>query len=656
MASFGKHFEINQKPGKSQITAIKKGQLYRITVLSERLLRLEYSKTGVFNDNLTDLVVNRNFEVPKFKCEEDDKYLVITTSYFSLQYLKEKPFAGPSFAPDANLKVKLLNTDKLWYYNHPEARNFKASAFSLDNFGGGIKKLNKGLYSTDGFVSISDNEPLIINDLGILNASQEKDNIDIYLFMYRRDFGLCLKDYFTLTGYPSMIPRYALGVWWYRDKIYSFEDTKKLVSAFHHNEIPLSVLLLGEFWHIKDRENYNLHKSGYTFNSDLFPSPTEFTTYMHERGIKVGIQMDPTEGIRKEEPTYNEFVKELKIKATANVPFNAFDKMFIIMYFEQIINPLMKTDIDFFWIDYKKDIKNLRALNYYHIQDFKQSEYKRPMLLSRNSGIAAHRNGVHYSGETVVSWNTLKYLPFYNACASNIGLSWWSHDVGGFKDGTEDAELYMRYAQFATFSPIFRFSAKRGIYYKREPWRWDFKTYNIVKYYTQMRHKLIPYLYTEAYKYAAKGMPLIQPLYYSYPETYDEPNLRNEYFFGSELFVCPITSPNDKIMNRAVKRVFIPNGTWYEFKTGKKFSGGKRFVTFYKDEDYPVFAKAGAIVPMANIEENYNFYDNPEKLDIHIFPGKSNTYNLYEDDGLTRLYEQGYYILTSIDYNYMQNS
>ncbi|MBE6148422.1 MAG: DUF5110 domain-containing protein [Firmicutes bacterium] len=655
MASFGKHFEVNIKQGKSQVASIKQGTLYRITVLSERLLRLEYSKDGVFNDHPTDFAINRNFEVPKFKLEEDDKYLVISTSYFSLQYLKEKPFKGPSFAPDANLKVKLLNTDKTWYYDHPEARNFNSSAFSLDNFSGGNKKLSKGLYSTDGFVSIEDRKPLVINDIGILNNSND-DNIDLYLFMYKRDFGLCLKDYFTLTGYPTLIPRYALGIWWYRDKIYSFEDTKKLVSAFNSHEIPLSILLLGEFWHTKDRQNLNLYKTGYTFDKEWFPSPTEFTSYMHERGIRVGIQMDPTEGIRKEEPIYNEFVKELKAQTKGNVPFNAFDKMFIIMYFEKIINPLMKMDIDFFWIDYKKDIKSLRALNHYHIQDFKQSEYKRPMLLTRNSGVAAHRNGVLYSGETVVSWDTLKYLPFYNASASNIGLSWWSHDVGGFKDGAEDAELYMRYAQFATFSPIFRFSAKRGIYYKREPWRWDFKTYNIVKDYTQLRHKLIPYLYTEAYKYSAKGLPIIQPLYYSYPETYDEPNLKNEYFFGSELFVSPITAPKDPIMNRAIQRIFIPKDVWYEFKSGKKFIGGKRYVTFYKDEDYPVFAKEGAIVPMANITTNYNFYDNPEKLDIHIFPGKSNTYNLYEDDGVTRLYEQGYYILTSIDYNYMQNN
>ena len=654
MASFGKHFAVNQKDGKSHEDAIKQGSFYRFTVLTDRLIRLEYSKDGSFNDEITDFAKNRNFEVPKFKCEEDDHYLIITTKYFSLQYAKEKPFKGPSFAPDTNLRVKLLNTDKIWYYDHPEARNFLGTAFSLDDFKGTVK-LSKGLYSTDGFVSISDNNPYVLNELGIM-IKPETNNLDIYLFMYRRDFGLCLKDYFNLTGYPTMLPRYALGLWWYRDKIYNFDAIKRLTSNFENNEIPLNVLLLGEFWHIKDSDNVNIYKSGYTFNKNLFPEPEKLVKYLHEKNIRLGLNIDHTEGVRKEEPTYELFYNEMEYKPENNIPFNAFDKMFIIVYFESIIEPLTKMDVDFFWLDYKKEANSLRALSYYHIRDFYKSDDKRPMLLTRNPGVAAHNKGVLYSGETIVSWNTLRYLPFYNASASNIGVSWWSHDIGGFKDGIEDAELYMRYAQFGTYSPIFRLSAKRGIYYKREPWVWDFKTFNIVKEYINLRQKLIPYLYTENYNYAINGVPLVQPLYYNYPQMFDEENYKNEYYFGSEFFVSPITNPKDKVMNRVIQRLFLPKGTWYDFKTGKKFAGGKKYVAFYKDEDYPVFVKAGAIIPMADTSENYNLISNPEKMELHIFPGVSNTYKLYEDDGISNMYERGLYHITAIDYNYMQNN
>ena len=92
-----------------------RGTNYRISVLSERLIRMEYSVDGHFSDNLTTLVANRNFKVPMFKVQQDDKYIVITTNYFTFQYLKNKPFVGPRFAPDNNLRVTLNNTDKVWY-------------------------------------------------------------------------------------------------------------------------------------------------------------------------------------------------------------------------------------------------------------------------------------------------------------------------------------------------------------------------------------------------------------------------------------------------------------------------------------------------------------------------------------------------------------
>ena len=112
----------------------------------------------------------------------------------------------------------------------------------------------------------------------------------------------------------------------------------------------------------------------------------------------------------------------------------------------------------------------------------------------------------------------------------------------------------------------------------------------------------------------------------------------------------------DEVMNRVVQRMYLPKGMWYDFKTGKKFPGNKRYIAFYKDEDYPVFAKAGSIIPLSIFDENINVSSIPNKMEIHIFPGESNTYDLYEDDGVSKLYQKGYFTITSIDYNYMQNN
>ena len=397
-----------------------------------------------------------------------------------MQYAKEKPFKGPAFAPDSNLKVKLVNTDKIWYYDHPEARNFKGSAFSIEDFGNETS-LSKGLYSTDGFAVLDDSHSMIIDEEGTMLHNDSKRQ-DFYLFLYRRDFGLCLKDYFTLTGYPPLIPRYALGIWWNREQIYNFEDAKKLINAFNKYNIPLSVLLLSEFWHNKDASNYNLYKTGYSFSKDLFPNPEEFLNEMHKSGVRVGLNLDGSEGISSIDEAYYSMCSELNLPKKSPIPFKVLDKNFMVSYLDKLIKPLYNLGVDFFWIDSKDEVVT-RALNYYHFNDFKQFPDRRGLILSRNGGKASHLYPVHYSGETKVGWETLKYLPYFNSTASNLGLSFWSHDVGGYKGGVEDCELYYRHVQLATFSPIFRFSAKRGAYYKREPWRWDMKTYTIVKNY-----------------------------------------------------------------------------------------------------------------------------------------------------------------------------
>ena len=311
---------------------------------------------------------------------------------------------------------------------------------------------------------------------------------------------------------------------------------------------------------------------------------------------------------------------------------------------------------DCFWIDYnnKKDIFTQRALNHYHFKNYEDSD-KRGIIMSRNGLVNSHLYPINYTGKTIVSWNNLKMLPEYNALACNMGISFVSNDIGGFSGGVEDDELYRRFVQFGTYSPILRFSSGESHYYKREPWSWDVHTKSIVKNYLTIRHKLIPYLYSESYKYHKTGLPIIQPLYYNYPLIIDEPLYKSEYYFGTEMFVSPITTKKDEIMNRTIHKMFIPDGMWYDFKTGKKFPGNKRYISFYKDEDYPVFVKSGGIIPLAKLE-NINDTDTPENLEIHIFPGQSNTYRLYEDDGVSNKFKENYYCITEIDYNYRANN
>ena len=652
MYDFGTHFEVDLTKSKTPSSNVFRGKTYRISILSDVLIRFEYSETGSFNDYPTFFASNRSFGKPKITVEEDNNVLIIKNDIFILEYNKEKPFIGSKLMPDQNLKVTIAGTEKIWYFNHPEVKNFKGTAYSLDDTKGNID-FEKGLFSLDGFTTFDDSRTPILDAHGNVLSPNYK-NIDTYLFIYNNDFGIGLRDYFNLTSLPPLIPRYALGVWWNKNEAYGEKDIQNLVYNFKKYDLPMSVLLLNEC----NRTKNNYSPISFSFDKTKLPNPRGLSEFLHKNKIYLGSNIK-TEGlISVEEESYLEFQKYYNKDLNKNIPLNVYDPKLVDSYLKGIINPFLDKGVDFLWIDDNNKENTLRSftMNYFLYKNFNLNKAKRNFIISRNFGICPHKYSALYSGETLISWKTLKLLPFFNSTAANIGVSWWSHDIGGYKGGTEDAELFMRYVQLGVYSPILRLSSDTGKYYKREPWKWDAKTYKIVHDYLKIRHRLIPYIYSEAKKYSSFGSPLIQPLYYKYPETYDEPLYKNEFYYGSELFVCPITTPKDEIMNRVVHRIFLPNGVWYDFKTGKKFTGGNRYVTFYKDEDYPVYAKTGAIIPLAKLDpQNINDTSAPKILEIQIFPGRSNTYKMYEDDGTSSMYKEGYSFTTEINYYYKED-
>lgn len=653
MYQLGEQFKFDYSLSKAKPENIIQGKSYRFTVLSERLIRLEFNKEGLFEDRPTELVWYRNMESVSFTKKETKKVLEITTSYFHLRYIKEKPFSGGKLNPMRNLRIELLNSDRIWYYGHPEVRNYGAPGVSLDDYQGKLK-MKKGLFSVDGFATIDDSKGKIMSESGVV-MERGLESIDVYLFLYLKDFGQCLQDYYAITGRPALIPRYALGNWWSRNTEYNDDTLSQLVTDFEEHEIPFSVLLLDKSWHIRQYNN-QLHNSGFTWNPTLFQYPKGVSELLHRHGIRLGLNVMPLEGIHSYEENIEKIREYLPQDEKGVIPFQVLDPKVLDVYLKILIHPLDVSGVDFFWIDENpKNLESLWILNHYHFYDMQRDYKRRPMVLSRNALIAPHRYPVLYSGHTIVSWDTLKMIPFYNENATNIGVSFWSHDIGGYYQGIEDNELYTRYVQLGVFSPILKFGADAGKYYKREPWRWGYKTYKIVRDYLQLRHRLIPYIYAESYKYHKYGMPLITPIYYKFPELYDDTNYRNSYYFGTELFVSPIINKKDYVMNRVIHKFFLPAGIWYDFVTGKKFPGGKKYISFFKDEDYPVFARAGSIIPLGN-KKILNDTTPPTDLEIQIFPGRSNTYYLYEDDGVSDLYRKNYYLLTSIDYNYMPNN
>ena len=633
MANLCSYFVENQKKLIPQSKCIIKGKTYRFSILTPRLIRIEYNSKGHFEDRATSLVVNRCFPEAKFNVNVDELSLTITTEYFTLTYVKESPLTA------STIRMLLNGTMKEWTPGYKDIRNLGGLAYSLDKLDNKFK-LDKGLYSLDGFVVLDDSKNLVIDNEIFL---PREDNADLYIFAYKSDLGLCLQDYFNLTGYPPMIPRYALGCWWYKNDVYNMYTIDDIIKKFSDNKIPISVFLLGDKWH-NNIENY-------FYSKELFDI-TNLNNYFQSKKQKFGLTINQTLPINNTDPLYNEVVKYLPTNnnIVSLVPLN---NNTISVYLNLIVNRLLNSGIKIFNIDYDNEFDKLGLfiLNHYHyvIANLNESG----IILSRNPGIAPHRYPIIYSGRTKVSWDTLNFLPMYNNSAANLGVSWHAHAIGGYYSGMEDAELFIRYIQFGVFNPIFILAGDTGKYYKREPWKWNQINLNVIRDYMQLRNKLIPYIYNEGYIYHKYGVPIVQPLYYKYPKIYDEPNYVNQFFFGSRIMISPIVKRKNKEMNRVVQKIFVPKGIWYDYSSGKKFVGNNYYINFYKNEDYPIFIKEGSIIPMSLDMDT----KCPKNMEIQIFPAENGlygSYELYEDDGISKDVSNNY-LITKMNLDKVEN-
>ena len=659
MYPLGKQFEVDYNKAKNDSKSFVKGIKYRITVITERVIRLEYSPNGVFTDIPTQIIKNRNFGVPEFTIRQDANFLEINTRYFKLSYMKEQPFIGSKIDPMKNLKITLMNyndQDKQrdWYYGHPEVRNMNGNIVGIDV--PISSNLQRGLYSIEGFSSLDDSNSMLLDRDGTL-IPRNNGNIDIYVFMYGSDFNLALNDYFKMTGFPPLLPRYAFGNWWCRNTDYNDEKLDDLLNNFNKKKIPLSVLVLDKDWHYRNYMKFENLKTGFTFNDKLFPNPEETIKKIHSKNIKLGLQINPGEGFFPMDKFYSKAAEYLNVTDNQIIKFDSTNPKLMDVFMKLYLHTLESQGVDFFYNDYinNNDINKIWALNHYLYLDSNRNPAKRGLILSRGSVYAPHRYPVLYGGSSEIGWEQLAKDVFNYINASNMGIGYISFDVGGNHGGIEESELYIRNVELGCFSPILRFHEARGPYYKKEPWSWEAKTFNIAADYLRLRHRLIPYIYTEAYKYSEIGTPIIQPFYHNYLWCYDDPLYKNQYYFGSQLLVCPILTKKDNIMNRTVHRFYMPDGIWYDFFTGKKFPGGKKYISFFREEDYPVFAHAGSIIPLSNRSDRNNV-GLATDMEIQIFPGISNMYTLYEDDGVTSLNKEGYYLKTSIDYNYLRSN
>ena len=634
--------------GMGDPNAIIQGDHYRITVLTPSLLRLEYSADNYFENRATQSVINRNFDVPPFNVSYETvsgvEWLIVETEKLNLRY-DCKPFSSEG------LQISLKEMDNAtWSFGQP-LQDLKGTYRTLDRVDGdvfvhydGRKEkitLGQGILSREGFSVIDDSKSMALTVDGWIEP--RKECVDLYFFGYGHRYLEALGDFYQLCGKTPLLPRYALGNWWSRYHRYSEQEYKQLITRFEQEHLPFSVAVVDMDWHLVDDVDprYGKGWTGYTWNRKLFPNPEEFLQWLHDKNMKVTLNVHPADGVRAYEEIYPKMAKAMGIDPASEEPvqFDPADPIFMEKYFNILCHDLEKQGVDFWWIDWQQGensklpgLDPLWMLNHFHYLD---SAWKgtRRITFSRYAGIGSHRYPVGFSGDTAITWASLAYQPYFTSTASNVGYGWWSHDIGGHMMGSRDDELLARWVQYGVFSPINRLHSSNNPFVGKEPWNYDAVTADVMNRYLRLRHSMIPYLYTMNRRASVDNLPLVQPMYYAEPDRDEAYQVPNEYYFGTELLVSPITCPVDSTSQAAKVQTWLPEGLWADMFTGMVYEGGQMIDLWRPVNDIPVLMKSGAIIPMQNMDTFNNSVDNPEAMEIRIFPSRDSSFTLWEDAG-----------------------
>lgn len=618
------------------------GPTWRITILTERLLRLEWSDDGQFEDRATQVVWNRDFPPVPFELTRDGDGLHLTTRGLQLAW------DGRRFSP-GGLQVRqpgVRDWRSVWHFGDAETVQEREPGWHVGNLGGTARTLDeaegavpveKGLLSAFGYATLDDAASLALDEDGW--PTPRVGDVDLYLFVHGHDAPAALRDFHALTGPAPLLPRWALGNWWSRYHAYSADEYLALMDRFEHEGLPFSVAVLDMDWHWVDIDpRHGSGWTGYSWNTTLVPDPEALLADLHGRGLKVSLNLHPADGVRSFEDAYAALAERLGLDPADGdpIPFDVADPAFMEAYFDEVLHPLEEQGLDFWWVDWQQGgsssipgLDPLWLLNHLHFLDSGR-DGRRPITFSRYAGPGSHRYPVGFSGDTVTTWSSLHFQPWFTATAANIGYGWWSHDIGGHMFGERDDEMVARWFQLGTWSPINRLHSTSSPFQGKEPWNFGGPAASVMADALRLRHRLIPWLYTMNERAHRLSEPIARPVHHLDPRPETLLSGSGAFLFGTGLLVAPLTTPAERRTRRASVTTWLPEGTWHDWYSGLRYTGG-RFVTLRRPlETYPVLARSGTIVPLVDGDDLS--VANPEALLVRVFAGADGEFVLYEDD------------------------
>ncbi len=343
----------------------------RFTILTDRVIRMEYAPDSVFNDLSTITFQNRNLPVPVFETKNENGILLITTSYLKLRYTLN---SGSFNSKNLQIEYHDQARNFTWKPGLNDKQNLKGTTRTLDGTSGTFSyqtikkiKLDDGVISRSGWALVDDSQkPNFDNsDWPWVQNNGTPHNTDWYFFGYGNNYKSALLDYTHISGKISLPPKFAFGVWYSKYSQYTEQDFKNIVAGYETHGIPLDVLVIDMDWHqtqSSDPEAFAKYKptpdgwTGFTWSKKYFPDYAGFLKWTNDKNIQTCLNLHPASGVQAHEATYCQFANAIGFDTTGCQPikFDITNKQFAKNYFDVLLHPYEKAGVDFWWLDWQQ--------------------------------------------------------------------------------------------------------------------------------------------------------------------------------------------------------------------------------------------------------------------------------------------------------------
>ena len=662
----------------------------RLQVCSDSIIHIVYSLDRNVPERTDFLVVKKDWPKAEFAVHTDDPKLVtLATSQLTLEV--NRADSSVIFYDSARHKLTQENTRTLTPTEVNGEKTLHSERFTnmwdTQEAFYGLGQHQAGVWNYRGEdVALSEDNtnisvPVLLSSNGygifwnngsrsrvnnrfvhaLYLSSEVADSIDYY-FLYGPDFDKIVAAYRELTGQAPLFGKWAYGFWQCKNRYDSQQELESIAQKYRDLHIPLDNIVQDWFWWNTMGEP--------VFNKN-YPDPKGMIEELHKLHVHLMISVWPF--FRPGSPVYAEmdkrgfFIDRTKVAGfhpAGMALYDAFNPEARNYYWKLMHDALFRIGVDAWWLDttepetegretnilvtsrtalgngarYPNEYPLLTTTAVYQGQRA-ASEQKRVFILSRSGYAGIQRNGAAmWSGDVDPNWETFRRQIPAGLNFSLSGLPYWTTDIGGFVSANPDdpayRELFIRWFEFGTFCPIFRVHGTRTTN-QNELWSYGPEAQKTLVSYDKLRYRLMPYIYSLAWKTTHQGYTVMRPLVMEFRADTRAQNTGDQFLFGPAILVNPVTEPG-----ATSRHLYLPEAKWFDFWTGTALSGARAIEAPAPIDRIPLYVRAGSILPMGP-EVEFASEKSADPIEIRVYPGTNGSFTLYEDENDSYNYERG---------------